>query len=254
MMKRFARMLAITSLPFLYACGGGDKAASVPPGPALKDTVLFSSASAGNGAIVTINRAGYIRAFGSGNRQALTVGLGTVPMTGNAASANGNGWLPSASTFVNGTATLNANPGSSSYTLIVAGGNIKASDSTMSTTNLLVKPTLSSLGGTFGITTGTQIVISGNTFSGTYGNNCSWSGTLTPQANTIDVTEIVFGNLIRQFNPSGVACPFTGKTFTGTAFLLGPSAAYAKGTFMLNWDDGGANVPTEIHEMNFPRQ
>jgi hypothetical protein len=251
-MKKYSWMLAVTSVSLMSACGGGDK---TPPEPALTDAVLSSSDLAINGVIATINRAGYIRVGANGTNAALTVGLGNVPLSGNAATASGNGWLPASSTFVNGSVTLSQHTGSSFYTLNVAGGNIKASSATMSAPNILVKPTLSALAGTFGDFSMTQIVVSGNSFSGTYEDNCSWTGTLTPQTNTIDVTGIVFKT--RQdplFIGVEPACPYLGKVFTGTAFLLGPSAAYAKGTLMINWDDGGANVPTQVHMMNFPRQ
>ena len=35
---------------------------------------------------------------------------------------------------------------------------------------------------------------------------------------------------------------------------MGPSPAYPKGVFAINWDDGGSNMPTSVNEMYFIRQ
>jgi hypothetical protein len=213
----------------------------------------MSTGPAADGTVVTINRAGYIRAVGDGANQSMTVGLGNTPMTGNANSATGTGWLPSAGTFVQGNATLSLDPDGATYSLKVQGPSGAASVSKLTLNDILVNPTVSSLAGTFGQTPTAQIVISGTSFSGTYGYNCAWSGNLTPQTNTIDVTDIQFQTSTLT-NPAGNNCPYAGKNFTGTAFLMGPSAAYPKGVFVINWDDGGSNMPTSINEYYFPRQ
>jgi hypothetical protein len=77
---------------------------------------------------------------------------------------------------------------------------------------------------------------------------------LTPQTHTIDVTDIQFQTATQDTNPARNPCPYAGKNFTGTAFLMGPSAAYPKGVFVINWDDGGSNMPTAINEGYFTRQ
>ncbi|SOE59595.1 hypothetical protein SAMN05414139_01569 [Burkholderia sp. D7] len=255
MTKRHLRILAATSYVILAGCGGGgnDTPASAP-GPALADNVLISTGLAANGVIATINRAGFMRVYGSGTGQALTLGLGTVPMTGDANSATGNGWIPSSGTFVQRNATLSLNSGGKAYSLKVQGATSSASDSMLALNTILVKPTVSSLAGTFGMTSSTRIVIAGNSFSGTYGYSCTWSGNLTPQTNTIDVTDIQFETATQGLNLGANPCPYVGKSFTGTAFLMGPSAAYPKGVFAINWDDGGSNMPTSVNEMYFIRQ
>lgn len=257
MTNRHLCVLAATSCVILAGCGGGGKDAATPaPGPAIADNVLMSSGPAANGMVATINRAGYIRAVGNGTDQPLTIGLGTVPMTGNANSATGNGWLPSSGTFVEGNATLSLNSGGKAYSLKIQGATNAASDSTLTLNTILVTPTVSSLAGTYGQTSSMQIVIAGTSFSGTYGYNCTWSGNLAPQANTIDVTDIQFATATatQGLNPNANACPYAGKNFTGTAFLMGPSAAYPKGVFVINWDDGGSSMPTSVNEMYFTRQ
>lgn len=256
MTNRHFNFLAAASCVILTSCGGGGKSDAAPasPGPALVDSVLMSTGPAANGVVATINQAGYIRAFGTGTDQPLTIGLGNEPMSGNANSATGNGWLPSSGTFVEGNATLSLNSSGKSYSLKVQGAGSTASDSTLELNSILVKPTVSSLAGTYGQTPMTQIVIAGNSFSGTYGYNCTWSGNLTPQTNTIDVTGIQFETAGQESNPASNQCPYVGKTFTGTAFLMGSSAAYPKGVFVINWDDGGSNIPTSVNEGYFTRQ
>jgi hypothetical protein len=71
-------------------------------------------------------------------------------MAGNANSATGDGWLPSAGTFVQGNATSSLNSGGTTYSLKVQGPSGTASDSTLELNSILVKPTVSSLAGTFG--------------------------------------------------------------------------------------------------------
>jgi hypothetical protein len=95
------------------------------------------------------------------------------------------------------------------------------------------------------------VVIHGNSVSGTFGYECSWSGTLSPNSKTIDVTHITFENTK---NPTGLACSYAGKEYTGTAFLMGASAAYAKGVFVIDFDDGGSSMPTKTNLYHFIRQ
>lgn len=220
----------------------------------MTDNVLMLSGPAANAVVVTVNRAGYLRAYGTGTDQSLTLGLGTVPLTGNANSATGNGWMPSSSTFVQGNATLSLNSDGKSYSLKVQGAATTASDSTLTLNSILVPPTTASLAGTYGIVSSQQVVIAGSSLSGTYGLYCNWSANLTPQTNTADVTNIQFATAVSPQNPGSTPCPYIGKTYTGTAFLMGASAAYPKGVFVIQWDDGGATTPTEVNEMYFPRQ
>jgi hypothetical protein len=216
----------------------------------------MSSGAATNAVVVTVNHAGYLRAYGTGTDQSLTLGLGTVPLTGNANSAAGNGWVPSSSTFVQGNATLSLNSDGKTYSLQVQGPSATAPDSTLTLDSILVAPTVASLAGTYGIDPlSFQVVIAGTSFSGVYGTTCTWSGNLTPQTNTVDVTDIQFATATSlSSNPNLIPCPYAGKTYTGTAFLIGPSAAYPKGVFVIQWDDGGANTPTQVGEHYFPRQ
>ena len=259
MKNNYMTLLAASLCASVAGCGGGTSTSdngqsASTPAPAIVDNVLMSSGSAANGLVVSINHDGYIRAFGTGTDQPLTIGLGTTPVTGNLGSATGNGWLPSGSTFVQGSATLSANSDAQTYTLKVQGGNIAGSESTLSLTGNLVKPTVASLAGTYGLSAYQPVVISGTSISGGYTLYCTWSATLTPQTNTIDVTSIQFQSLPQQTGVPFIPCPYVGKTFTGTAFLLGPSAAYPKGVFVMNWDDGGSTMPTTIGEQYFPRQ
>ena len=256
MNKTHFLLLVASSCSLLSGCGGGGNDASAPaPGPSIVDNVLVSTGLAANGVYATINQAGYLRVVGSGTGQPMTIGLGTIPMTGNAKSATGNGWLPSAGTFVQGTATLNLDPGDKTYSLKIQGPSGIASDSTLVLYSNLVKPTVSSLAGTYGQVPSSQIVVAGNSFSGTYGLYCTWNGNLTPQTNTIDVTDIQFQTATSPDSISaGTPCPYVGKTFTGTAYLTGPSAADPKGAFMINWDDGGPDMPTAVQMYSFSKQ
>jgi hypothetical protein len=214
----------------------------------------MSSGLAANAVVVTVNHAGYLRAYGDGTDQPLTIGRGTAPLTGNANSATSDGWVPSSNSFVKGKATLSRNSDGKTYSLQVQGPNTTASDSTLTLNTILVAPTAASLAGTYGIASSQQIVITGTSFSGTYGLYCTWSGNLTPQTNTVDVTNIQFATATSTLNPNSIACPYAGQIYTGTAFMMGPSDAYPKGVFVLQWDDGGANTPTEVREFYFPRQ
>ncbi|CAH2785447.1 MAG: hypothetical protein CBARDMAM_1963 [uncultured Caballeronia sp.] len=163
MTNRHLCILAATSCVIFAGCGGGGNyTAASAPGPAIADNVLTSTGPAANGVAITINRAGFIRASGTGTDQPLTIRLGTVPMTGNANSATGNGWLPTSGTFVQGNATLSLNSGGKAYSLKIQGATSTASDSTLVLNTILVKPTASSLAGTFGLISSTQIVIAGN--------------------------------------------------------------------------------------------
>lgn len=262
MKKTLLLLLAAISYSLLTGCGGGgsDTSASAPtsapgPGPAIVDNILISTGLAANGVYATINHAGYLRVVGSGSGEPMTIGLGTIPMTGNANSATGNGWLPSAGTYVLGNANLSLDPGGKTYSLKVQDPGGVASDSTLVLYSNLVKPTLSSLAGTYGQFPSSQIVVAGTSFSGTYGLYCTWSGNLTPQANTIDVTDIQFQTAASGSSISaGTPCPYVGKTFTGTAYLAGPSAADPKGAFMINWDDGGSDMPTAIQMHSYSKQ
>jgi hypothetical protein len=254
-------MLTATSCVILASCGGGggsgsngNSVAPSPPGPAITDNVLMSSGPAANAVVVTVNHAGYLRAHGNGTDQELTFGLGTVPLTGNANSATGNGWVSSANAFVQGNATLSLNGDGKTYSLQVQGTGSTASDSTLTMNSILVAPTLASLAGTYGISSSAQIMINGTSFNGTYGLYCTWSGNLTPQTNTMDVTNIQFETATSTLNMNSTPCPYAGKTYTGTAFLMGPSDAYPKGAFVIQWDDGGANTPTQVNEYYFPKQ
>ena len=214
----------------------------------------MSAETVANAVVATVNHSGYLRAYGNGTDQPLTLGLGTVPLTGNANSATGNGWVPSSGTFVKGNAALSLNSDGKTYSLQVQGPSVTASDSTLTLNGILVAPTVASLAGTYGISSSEQIVIAGTSFSGTYGLYCTWSGNLTPQINTVDVTNIQFETATSTLNRTSIACPYAGQISTGTAFLMGPSDAYPKGVFVIQWDDGGANTPTEVNEHYFPRQ
>jgi hypothetical protein len=151
MNERHLLLVAATSCVLVAGCGGGSKDAATPmPGPAVVDNVLMLTGPAANAVVVTINSAGYLRAFGNGTDQPLTIGLGSVSMAGNANSATGDGWLPSAGTFVQGNATSSLNSGGTTYSLKVQGPSGTASDSTLELNSILVKPTVSSLAGTFG--------------------------------------------------------------------------------------------------------
>jgi hypothetical protein len=244
--------MALAASLLLTACGGGGGSgggsgtdASTPPvtpptTPAMTDNVLFST-TPGSDVVATINKAGYLRANDSSSAHPLTVALGSAPMKGTGTSAVGNGWLSSAGIFSQSTLSLTSNASTGTYTLKAQSANGEASNSAMQVATNIVNPTLSALAGNYGLIADYALVIHGNSITGTYGYTCSWSGTLSPNGKTIDVTHITFENTK---NPTGLACSYAGKEYTGTAFLMGPSAAYAKGLFGINLDDGGSGMPT----------
>jgi hypothetical protein len=252
--KVHGRAISITLAAslLLAACGGaGGTDPSPPPStPAIADNVLFSI-TPGIGVVATINKAGYLRAYDMSSGQPVTIALGNAPMKGTGTSAVGNGWLSSSGIFAQSTVTLNSNPGASTYTLTAQSTSGRASNTTMQLATNLVTPTLPALAGDYGMTSDWTVVINGNSFTGTYDYSCSWSGTLSPNSKTIDVTNIRFEN---NSNITGLPCPYVGKAYTGTAHLIGPSAAYAKGAFVIIFDDGGSNIPTMMKLYNFIRQ
>lgn len=236
----------------LAACGGGggggtDTSASTTPKPtpaptpAISDNVFFSI-SPSAGVIATINKAGYLRSSDSSTTgQPLNLALGNTPMTGTDASSTGNGWLSASGTFVQSTVSLTLNSDSTTYTLKAQSSNGQVTNSKLQLSTYVVTPTLAALAGNFGVNPQYLVTVNGNTFTGLYGYECSWSGTLTPNGKTIDVTHVTFENTQ---NPTGLACAHTGKEFTGTAFLEGPSAANPRGALVINIDDGGSGMPT----------
>jgi hypothetical protein len=258
MNQKYLSKLVVTSCVILAGCGGGgtggSQGSSTPPGPVITDSVLMSSGTAANALVVTVNHAGYLRAYGTGTNQSLTLGLGSTPLTGNANSATANGWMPASDIFVSGNATLDLNKDKKTYSLQVQGAGTSASDSTLTLVSNLVAPTTTSLAGTYGIGGNPTITIADTSLNGSYGFDCTWTANLTPQNNTIDVTNIQFATTTSALNPGLIPCPYAGQTYTGTAFLMGPSDAYPKGVFVIQWDDGGVNTPTQIHEGYFPRQ
>jgi hypothetical protein len=238
--------------PFLFAaCGGGGgsgtDAATPPSAPPITDNVLFSI-TPGLGVVATINKAGYLRAYDMSAGQPVTIALGGAPMTGSATAATGNGWLLPSGIFASGTVSLTSNPGATTYTLTAQSTSGQVSNSTMQLASNLQTPTLSALAGSYATGPYYTMVVSGSSFTGNYGFACTWSGTLSPNGNTIDVTGIEFDSV------AGQSCSYAGKAFSGTAYLLGPSAAYAKGAIDIIFDDGGATMPTSINLYNFIRQ
>jgi hypothetical protein len=249
--------LALAASLLLAACGGGsDTDTSAPPvippspppsAPAIADNVLFS-VTPGIGVVATINKAGYLRAYDMSNGHPVTIALGSAPMRGSAASATGDGWLLSSAVFSHSTVSLNSNSGTSTYTLKAQSAIGQTSNSTMQLASNLQRPTLSSLAGNYGISPHFTMTVSGTSFTGNYGYACSWSGTMSPNSKTIDVTNIKFQNM------AGQICPYAGRDFNGTAYLLGPSAANAKGAIDILLDDGGSSMPTVIDFYGFTRQ
>jgi hypothetical protein len=241
----------------LAACGGGGGGtdASTPPvtpptTPAITDNVLFST-TPGSDIVATINKAGYLRYNDSSSAQPVMVALGSAPMKGTGTSAVGNGWLSSGGIFAQSTVSLSSNSRAGTYTLKAQSASGEASNSAMQLATNLVNPTLAALAGSYGVISDYAVVIHGNSITGTYGYSCSWSGTLSPNGKTIDVTHITFENTK---NLTGLACSYAGKEYTGTAFIMGPSAAYAKGLFGINFDDGGSGMPTTSNLYYFIKQ
>jgi len=251
--RRFPLALAAASL-LLAACGGGSGSDVSTPStaPAIADNVLFS-VTPGMGVVATINKAGYLRAYDMSSGHPVTIALGSTPMTGNATSAAGNGWLLSSTVFAQSTVSLNSNANTTTYTLKAQSANVQVSNSTMKLASNLTKPTLSALDGNYQTGPYYTMTINGSSFTGNYGF-CSWSGTISPNINTIDVTNIKFENIAAQENITGQICPYVGKSFHGTAYLLGPSAAYAKGAIDIIFDDSDSSTPTMINLYNFIRQ
>lgn len=254
--RRTISMTLAASL-LLAACGGGGGTDTntppvpPPPTPAIADNVFFSIPPASD-VIATINKAGYLRAYDmSTSSQLLTIALGNAPIKGTGTSAVGNGWLSSAGIFAQSTVSLTSNSGASTYTLKAQSASGQASNSAMQLSTHLVTPTLSTLAGSYGVISDYSIVVNGNSFTGNLGYECSWSGILSPNNKTIDVTHITFENTK---NLTGLACSYAGKEYTGTAFLLGTSAAYAKGVLIINFDDGGSSMPTMSRLYYFIRQ
>src|SRR5471030_2716518 len=246
--------LTLAASLLLAACGGGggSDASSPPSAPAIVDNVLFS-VTPGIGVVATINKAGYLRAYDMSSGHPVTIALGSTPMTGNATSATGNGWLLSSDVFAQGTVSLNSNSDKTTYTLKAQTANGQVSNSTMKLASNLTKATLSSLAGYYETGPYYSMTISGLSFTGNYGLTCTWSGTISPNINTIDVTDIKFETIAGPGNIAGQPCPYAGKSFHGTAYLLGPGAAYAKGAIDVILDDGGSSTPTMINLYNFIR-
>ncbi len=266
-------LIALSCL-FIAACGGGSGGSGNAPssgstnnntqaqGPAVADNVFLSytlpaSASAPNDneAVVTVSKDGIVRAFGSGEDQALTIAAGTMPLTGNSKTATGGGWLAYGNTFEPAALTLNANADGTSFTLIAKGVDTQASNSTLTPISIVTTPTEAALAGQYGIQgAGYGIDIEGTSLTGTFSLYCAFSGTLSPNNKTVDVTDVTFQTSVSPYNPNGIVCPYAGKSFNGTAYLLGPSAAYPKGTFQIILDDSAYGTPTMVLMSNFPRQ
>ena len=267
-------LIALSCLS-IAACGGGGSGDSgntpsssstnnntQAQGPAVADNVFSSytlpaSASApnDNSAVVTVSKDGIVRAFGSGADQVLTIAAGTTPLTGNSKTATGGGWLAYGSTFEPAALTLNANADGTSFTLTAKGADTQASNSTLKPISILVSPTEAALAGQYGISgAGYGISIEGTSLTGTVSLNCALSGTLSPNNQTIDVTNVTFQTSASPYLSNGTGCPYAGKSFNGIAYLLGPSAAYPKGTFQIILDDSASGTPTTVFMSNFPKQ
>lgn len=239
----------------LAACGGGGgggSETSPPPAtPAISDNVLFS-VSQSPSVIATINKAGVLRASNlPASGQPQTIASGSTPMTGTGASATGNGWLQTNGTFAQSTVSLTLNSDATTYTLKAQSSNGQVMTSKMQLFNNLVTPTPAALTGDYGINSQYLVTVNGNTFTGLFGYECAWSGTLSSNSKTIDLTHIKFETTQ---NPTGLACAYAGKEFTGTAFLMGTSQAYPKGVLVINVDDGGKSMPTMSQLYYFIRQ
>ncbi|WP_156393444.1 hypothetical protein [Burkholderia sp. Leaf177] len=246
--------ITLASSLILAACGGGggsDSSASPTPTPtpkptpaptpAISDNVFFSM-SPSDGVITTINKAGYLRSTDmSTASQPLNIALGSTPMTGTGALSTGNGWLSANGSFIPSTVSLTLNSDATTYTLKSQSSNGQITNSKLQASTYVITPTLAALAGNFGITPYYLVTVTGDTFSGLFGYECAWRGTLSSNSKTIDLTHVTFENTK---NPTGLACARTGKEYTGTAFLEGPSVAYPRGTLVINIDDGGSGMPT----------
>ncbi|WP_233874334.1 hypothetical protein [Paraburkholderia adhaesiva] len=269
MSKKLTLPCAVLSCFFIAGCGGGGSGSSgsssastgssvntaAPLAPVLADNVLVSNSYAADGVFATINQAGIVRAFGTGSGQNVRIAAGSTPLslTGNTASASG--WLVSGSTFEPGTVTLSGNADGTTYTIAAQATGTQASDSSMEVLSTVIAPTPGALAGQYGIVSTSAVTIDGTSLTGTYGNTCMWSATLSPNAKTIDVTDITFRTAGTTLNPNAIACAYAGKTYTGTAFLLGPSAAYPKGAFDIIFDDSATSpVPATLTMYNFIKQ
>jgi hypothetical protein len=277
---RLRYSLIAFSCLFIAACGGGSGGSGNSPsssstnnsnstnnntgaqGPAVADNVFMSytlpaSASApnDNDAVVTVSKDGVVRAYGSGADQALTIAAGTPPLTGNSKTATGGGWLAYGSAFEPASLALSANSDGTSYTLTAKGADTQASNATLTPVSIVITPTVAALAGQYGLPGALYgISIAGTSLTGTFSLYCALSGTLSPNNKTIDVTNVTFQTSLSVYNPNKIGCPYAGKTFNGTAYLLGPSAAYPKGTFQIILDDSAYGTPTTVLISNFPRQ
>jgi hypothetical protein len=232
---------------------GGNNSNAKSAAPILADAVLFSDGNAANSITMTVDHAGIVRAFGSGTGVNVGIAAGTKPLALNGNTSSGDGWLTSGNSFEQSTVTLSPNTDGATYTLKAQSASTLVSNSVMRPASL-VTPTSDALTGEFGLNASSNMTITGTSFSGYYTNTCAWSGTLNPQGQTIDVTNITF-QTSTVLNPSNIACSYAGKVYSGTAYLLGPSAAYPKGTLQMIFDDGGtSNTPTVVQMYNFPRQ
>lgn len=267
MLKKLYSPCAILSCLTIAACGGGGNSSNngsnggnsgntspTSLAPVLADNVLVSNSLAANGVYATINQAGIVRVFGSGTAQNMQIAAGTAPLSQSGKAATGSGWLASGSMFEQSTVTLTGNTDGTTYTLGAKGADTQASASNMEVLSTLVTPTLTALAGQYGMAPW-SVNINGTSLTGTYGTPCTWTATLAPNGKTIDVTNITFQTAGQLPNPGAITCPYVGKTYTGTGFLLGPSDAYAKGAFDIIFDDSSTSaVPTTLQMYNFIRQ
>jgi hypothetical protein len=232
--------------------GSNDTSNTKSAAPILADAVLFSDSNAADGVTMTVDHAGIVRAFGSGTGANVSIAAGTKPLSLSGNTSTGDGWLASGNAFEQSTVTLSPNTDGATYTLKAQSASTLVSNSVMRPASL-VTPTADTLTGDFGLNSTSIMTITGTSFTGYYTNTCAWSGTLNPQGQTIDVTNITF-QTSTVLNPNNVACNYAGKVYSGTAYLLGPSAAYPKGTLQMIFDDGGSSdTPTVVQMYNFPR-
>lgn len=242
------------------ACGGGSSSSAstsnaAPVQPLSSDNVLISNSLVADGVFATINQAGILRAFGTGSGAAVQIAAGSTPLASNGTALTGNGWLASGAAFEAGSETVSGNTDGKTYTISAKSADAQASSANMALATNLVTPTLSTLAGQYGRVSSWAIEIDGSTLTGTYGNTCTWTASLSPQNKTIDVTNITFQTADQTLNPSGTACSYVGKTFSGTAFLEGPSDANPNGAFDILFDDGGTSTaPTTVQMFSFNKQ
>lgn len=272
MLNKTSLSLAFLSCFALSACGGGNSGKGnsstddttgngntsvtlAPVAPLLSDNVLVSNSLAENGLFMTVNASGIVRAFGIGNTQNFRLAAGTTPLSQIGNTVSGGAWLASGNTYEPGTVTASANADGTTYTLGAQSADAQVSAPNMEPLVTLIAPTPAALSGQYGIASSWAVTIDGSTLNGTYGNTCTWSATLSPNARTIDVSNITFQTAGMPLNPDGVACTYAGKVYTGTAFLTGPSQAYPKGAFDIIFDDSASSsVPTTLQMYNFIKQ